>query len=67
MAPHEIDDHFYIRVAFGRFVNPVTRTDWEGTGVEPDVKVPTAGALAVAERLAAEDIRKENTPRAGAG
>jgi hypothetical protein len=45
VAPHRIDDHFFIRVSFGRFVNPITKTNWESTGVEPDVKVPAADAL----------------------
>ncbi len=52
-APHRIDDHFFIRVPFARFVNPITGTDWEGTGVQPDVRVSAAQALDVAERLAA--------------
>jgi hypothetical protein len=45
VAPHQIDDHFFIRVSFGRFVNPITKTNWESTGVEPDVKVPAKDAL----------------------
>lgn len=45
VAPHRIDDHFFIRVPFGRIVNPITKTNWESTGVEPDVKVPAADAL----------------------
>jgi C-terminal processing protease CtpA/Prc len=57
-APHRIDDHFFIRVPFGRFINPVTKGDWEGTGVEPDVKVAAADALDVAKKLAAEQISK---------
>jgi retinol-binding protein 3 len=56
MAPHRIDDHFYIRIPFARFVNPITGTDWEGTGVEPNVKVSAAEALTVAEKLAAREI-----------
>jgi len=32
------------------------KTNWEGTGVEPDVKVPAAGALASAQKLAAEKL-----------
>jgi hypothetical protein len=58
VAPHRIDEHFFVRVPFGRFINPVTKTDWEGTGVEPDVKVPAAEALEVAKKLAAEEISK---------
>lgn len=45
MAPHRIDGHFFISVPFGRFMNPITKADWEGTGVEPDIKVPAADAL----------------------
>jgi hypothetical protein len=46
-----IDDRFMIGVPFARAINPVTHTNWEGVGVEPDVKVPTKDALATAERL----------------
>jgi len=65
MAPHRIDDHFFIRVPFGRFVNPVTKTDWEGTGVEPDVKMSAAEALQAAVNLAAEEISKSRLDSAG--
>ena len=51
-----IDDHFMIGVPFARAINPVTKTNWEGTGVVPDVKVSAADALATAQRLAAERI-----------
>lgn len=60
-APHRIDDHFVIRVPFARFVNPITKTNWEGTGVQPDVKVSAPEALAVAEKLAAGEISKDHT------
>jgi hypothetical protein len=40
-----IDDHFSIVVPFARSISPITKTDWEGTGVEPDVNVPAADAL----------------------
>ncbi len=36
---HRIDDHFMIGVPFARAINPVSKTNWEGTGVEPDVPV----------------------------
>ena len=47
-----IDGHFSIRVPDTRPINPVSKTNWEGTGVTPDVKVNAAEALATAERLA---------------
>lgn len=55
---HRIDDHFMIGVPFARAVNPISKTNWEGTGVEPDVKVPADQALDVAKKMAADQIRK---------
>jgi hypothetical protein len=59
VSGHRIDDHFMIGVPFARAVNPVSKTNWEGTGVEPDVKVPADEALDVAKKMAAEQIRKK--------
>ena len=53
-GPHRLGDHFVIEVPFGGFVNPSTGTDWEGTGVEPDVKVAAADALDEALKRARE-------------
>jgi hypothetical protein len=38
----------HIGIPFARSVNPVTGTNWEGTGVVPDVAVPEAEAYDVA-------------------
>jgi hypothetical protein len=46
-----VDDHFMIGVPFARAINPITHTNWEGTGVEPDVKVPPDQALSKAQEL----------------
>jgi len=54
---HRIDDHFRVNVPFARAVNPVSKTNWEGTGVTPDVPVKAADALETAEKLAAEKLR----------
>lgn len=40
-----IDDHFSIIVPSARSISPITKTDWEGTGVNPDVEVPATEAL----------------------
>ena len=53
-----IDDHFSVRVPTGR---PITMTDWEGRGLEPDVKVAADQALDVALKLAAEAISKNRS------
>jgi len=51
-----IDEHFMIGVPFARAINPISKTNWEGTRVEPDVKVPAADALATAQKLAVEKL-----------
>ena len=56
---HRIDDHFTIRVPGIKVVNPISKTNWEGTGVEPDVKVKAADALATAQRLAEMKLRQK--------
>jgi C-terminal processing protease CtpA/Prc len=46
-----IDDRFTIAVPFARAINPITQTNWEGTGVAPDIAVPAADALEKAKEL----------------
>jgi hypothetical protein len=54
VAPHTVADYFVVGVPFAKSLDPVTKTNWEGTGVVPDVKVPAADALETAEKLALE-------------
>jgi hypothetical protein len=42
-----------------RAINPFSKTDWEGTGVERDVKVKAAEALEAAEKLAEGRLQKK--------
>jgi retinol-binding protein 3 len=56
VSGHRIDNHFMIGVPFARAINPISKTNWEGTGVEPDVKVPSAEALTTAQKLALEKL-----------
>jgi retinol-binding protein 3 len=65
VAGHRIDDRFTIGVPFARAINPTTKTNWEGVGVEPDVKVPALDALTTAQALASKEIasrRAEKKP-----
>ncbi len=59
VSGHRIDDHFMIGVPFARAVNPISKTNWEGTGVEPDVKAPADEALSVAQKMATDAVRKK--------
>jgi len=56
---HRIDDHFTIRVPGRRVVNPISKTNWEGTEAEADVKVKAADALKTAEKLAERRLQKK--------
>jgi hypothetical protein len=47
-----ISEHFGMFVPTGRAISPITKTNWEGTGVTPDVSVPAEQALLVARLMA---------------
>jgi retinol-binding protein 3 len=59
VAPHTVADYFTVGVPFAKSLDPATKTNWEGTGVAPDVKVPAADALETAEKLALEKIQSK--------
>jgi hypothetical protein len=46
-----LGDGLYARMSlpFGRAINPITGTNWEGTGVTPDIESPAAQALDIAQ------------------
>lgn len=56
---HRIDDHFGIGIPETRAINPFATADWEGIGVEPDVKVESAAALETAKRLVETRLSKK--------
>lgn len=60
VAPHELDEWFTILVPWGRPINPVTKTNWEGTGVVPDIAVSADAALDEAHRRALDDISSKS-------
>ncbi|UCH85257.1 MAG: hypothetical protein JSW50_06085, partial [Candidatus Latescibacterota bacterium] len=49
---YKIDDRFEIYIPTARAINPITGTNWEGTGVIPDINVPSEAALDTAIVLA---------------
>jgi retinol-binding protein 3 len=49
---YRVTDHFSAGIPFARGINPVTKTDYEGVGVKPDVAVPAEQALLTAHVLA---------------
>jgi retinol-binding protein 3 len=63
VSGHTVADYFMVGVPFAKSLDPVTRTNWEGTGVEPDVKVSAADALETAEKLAMEKIQAKQASK----
>jgi len=62
----KVGEHFGVFIPSGRAINPVSKTNWEGTGVSPDLDVPADQALKAAhvaalKRIAA-DLEKSKGP-----
>jgi len=56
-----IDEHFGIFVPSGRAINPITKKNWEGDGVQPDVETQAPKALKTAHILALKGIIEKMT------
>ena len=48
---HIINDDLAMFVPSGRAINPITKTNWEGVGVQPDIEVAADEALDVAVKI----------------
>jgi hypothetical protein len=55
-ASFRLSDHFYVAIPNRRSVSPITHTNWEGTGVRPDVIAKPANGLAVAKSLLQQQL-----------
>lgn len=47
-GPIDLGHGFVANIPWGRAENPITKTNWEGSGVQPDISVPAPEALEVA-------------------
>ena len=61
VARYRFHEHFGVQVLVGRAINPITGTNWQGKGVQPDLAVPAETALETAQIAALE--RKLAAPR----
>lgn len=52
----KINNDFRMFIATGKAVNPITKTNWEGVGVKPEVETPADDALNKAKSLAKQAI-----------
>jgi C-terminal processing protease CtpA/Prc len=53
----ELGHGFFASIPFGRAVNPVTGTNWEGVGVSPDLAVAAEQALSLAHQAALDGLK----------
>jgi hypothetical protein len=59
-----INDNFAMAMPKGRAINPITKTNWEGTGITPDYQVPAPEALDQALTIAFDSLmRKTDDPQ----
>jgi C-terminal processing protease CtpA/Prc len=51
-----VQTDYILRVPVARAINPVSKTNWEGTGVAPDIQVPAGEAFDKAYSMALEKL-----------
>ncbi|MEZ5345381.1 MAG: S41 family peptidase [Pyrinomonadaceae bacterium] len=56
-----LSDHFSAFIPLGRAISPVTKTNWEGTGVKPDIEIKKEEALKKAYGMALEKSLAKQT------
>ncbi|OQY02336.1 MAG: hypothetical protein B6I20_06970 [Bacteroidetes bacterium 4572_117] len=64
VTAYNVNDNYRVIIPYGKAINPITKTNWEGTGVEPHVKTTKEQALLKAQILALEKLIK-NEPDKG--
>lgn len=52
-----VTDKFIVWIPQGRAINPITNTNWEGTGVKPHIEVPANEALETARLEALKNLK----------
>ncbi len=62
-GPVVATERFMVWVPTGRAINPITNTNWEGTGVSPHIETPASDALDVAYMEALALLTKNNTDK----
>lgn len=54
-----LGEHHAAFIATGRAINPITKTNWEGVGVKPDIEAPPHEAVQRAHLLAIDRLKSE--------
>jgi tetratricopeptide (TPR) repeat protein len=61
--PVKLNERFIFYVPFGRAINPITKTNWEGVGIKPDIIVDADDAFDVALKMAQKAAKKHRKLR----
>ena len=62
-GPQRLTPSFTAVIPVGRSVSPITKTNWEGTGVTPDIKTSADTSLSVAHLHALRFLLENETDR----
>lgn len=57
---YPINPNFIVFVPTGRALSPITKTNWEGVGVKPDIEAPADLALTTAHLIALRKLLERN-------
>jgi len=55
-SPFRLHPHFEVFIPLGQAINPITNSNWEGTGVIPDIEADSSTAYYQAYKLALEIV-----------
>jgi C-terminal processing protease CtpA/Prc len=66
-GPVQVTDLFTVFVPTGRAINPISKTNWEGTGVVPDISTTSDQALDTAQKIAREKLALNEEEKKEAG
>lgn len=59
-----INDDLYVNMPFAGAINPITKTNWEGVGVKPNIETDVKDALQTAHLLALKKLAQKTTDTA---
>ena len=60
-----LTDHFSVFMPLGRPISPITKTNWEGKGVVPDIAITPVRALGTAHGMIVAELEKQTATRPG--
>ena len=55
-----VNDYFIIYLPFAKAISPITNSNWEGEGVDPDIEVTEEEALHTAQRIIINNLMGKN-------